>query len=288
MATIHDPALREISILIRAFELVFRKLIRLLIGKISLKKIQEMIQIVFIEEAEAKLKQQKPGQNVALADLAMLADIDTRTVKRARSYSALSTPLYEDSTFLNELIPEICVLDTWVSVSKYHDPDTGKPKSLKITGPDDSFESLVRESTTTNGISVNHFLKHLAESKSIKILPGGQEVQMIKVQYTPFASTNETTSLKVGLAVVSNLLDTITHNILAPAQGDGAFYQRGCWTTRLNCEDRRKLRAMTKKFLSKSDEKARKLIGRYERELASKEQVTAGISMFYFEEDRAA
>ena len=61
MAMINDPALREVSVLIHAFELVFRKLIRLLIGRISLKKIQEMVHIIFVEEAEAKLKQQETG-----------------------------------------------------------------------------------------------------------------------------------------------------------------------------------------------------------------------------------
>ena len=288
MATINDPALREISVLIRAFELVFRKLIRLLIGKISLKKIQEMIQIIFIEEAEEKLKRQRPGQNVALSDLAILADVDTRSIKRARSYIALSTPLHQDATFLSELIPEICVLDYWDSSSRYADDKTGRPMTLKIMGPGVSFESLVRESTSTNGVSIDLFLRRLTESNSIEIMPGGQEVRMLNEQYTPFESTDKTTSLKVGLAVVSNLLDTVTHNLQAPSQGDGAFYQRGCWTTRLCKQDRRKLREMTRDFLLRSDLKARKLIGQYERELTSNEQITAGISMFYFEEEKAA
>ncbi|MGA9574723.1 MAG: hypothetical protein WBS20_12335 [Lysobacterales bacterium] len=288
MTTMHDPALREVSILIHAFELVFRKLIRLLIGRISLKRIQQMIQVIFVEEAEAKLQQQSPGQNVALADLAMLADLDTRTIKKTRSYTALSTPLHQDSNFLSELIPETCVLDFWGSNSRYRDPETGKPKVLKILGPDASFESLIKEATSTQGVAVNTFLKHLIESESIEILPGGNEVRFISEQYTSFASTNETASLKVGLAVVSNLLDTITHNIHAPMQGEGPFYQRGCWTTRLSKEDRHQLREMTRRFLSKSDEKARKLIGQYERKLTNHEQVTAGISMFYFEEEKAA
>ena len=288
MAVIHDPALREVSILIHAFELAFRKLIRLLIGKISLKKIQEMIQVIFVEEAEAKLKQQRPRQNVTLADLSMLADVDTSVIKRIRSYIALSTPLHQDSTFIRELAPETCVMDTWDSNSKYRDPETSKPKILKIYGPDITFESLIKEATSTNGLTIDSFLKLLTESESIEILPGGKEVRLLKSRYISFASTDENAGLKIGLAVVNNLLDTITHNLLAPAQGNGPFYQRGCWTTRLNRTDRRKLREMTRKFLSKSDEKARKLIGQYERDLASNEQVTAGISMFYFEEEKAA
>ena len=288
MAVTNDLALRELSVLIRAFELVFRKLIRLLIGKISLRKIQELIRVIFIEEAEAKLKQQRPEQNVALADLALLADVDTRTIKKTRSYIALSTPLHQDVTFLNELIPETCVLDVWESSSKYTDQKTGKPKILKIRGRDISFESLIKESTSTSGVTVDSFIQRLTESKSVEILPGGTEIQLIDMQYTSFESTDQATSLKVGLAVVSNLLDTISHNLLAPVHGDGAFYQRGCWTTRLSKKDRQELREMTKKFLSRSDEKARELIRPYERERPNNEQITAGISMFYFEEDRAA
>ncbi len=45
---------------------------------------------------------------------------------------------------------------------------------------------------------------------------------------------------------------------------------------------------MTQRFLTNSDKKARKLIGEYERDLANDEQITAGISMFYFEEEKAA
>ena len=287
MTVIHDPALHELSILTRAFEQVFRKLIRLLVGRISLKRIQELIQVVFIEEAEAKLKQQRPDQNVALADLALLADIDTRTIKKTRSYIALSTPLHQNASFLSELIPEACVLDVWGSNSKYTDQKTGNPRILKIKGPGASFESLVEEATSTNGVAIETFLQHLVESNSIALLPGGNEVQLLEKQYTSFASVDQSASLKVGLAVVSNLLDTVTHNLFAPAHGEGAFYQRGTWTTRLGKQDRQKLREMTRRFLAKSDETATELIGQYEREVASNEQITAGISMFYFEEERS-
>ena len=288
MAMIKDPALREVSVIIHAFELVFRKLIRLLLGRISLKKIQEMIQIIFVEEAEAKLKQQRPKQNVALADLALLADVDTRMIKKARSYIALSTPIYEDTAFLSELVPETCVLDYWDNDSKYVDEETKQPMILKIRGPDVSFESLVSDSTSTNKAVVDTVLRHLKESKSIEIMPGGEEVRLISTIYTSFASSDETASLKVGLAVVTNLLDTVTHNLQAPSKGHSAFFQRGCWTTRLSKEDRWKLRNMTRQFLLRSNDKAAEIIGKYERELINKEQITAGISMFYFEEDKAA
>jgi len=65
MATIsqaktNEVNLPDVAILTRAVESVFRKLIRLLLGKISLKKLQEMIQVIFVEEAEAKLRLESP------------------------------------------------------------------------------------------------------------------------------------------------------------------------------------------------------------------------------------
>jgi len=245
-----------------------------------------MIQVIFIEEAEAKLKQKMPDQNVPLADLALLADVDTRTIKKTRSYIALSAPFHQNAAFLSELVPETCVLDVWESNPKYLVPETGKPRPLKVTGPGASFETLIKESTSTSGVAVESFVQRLVESKSITFSPEENEVRLLGTQYTSFASTDESASLKVGLAVVSNLLDTITHNLFAPAQGLGAFYQRGSWTTRLGKEDRDKLREMTRRFLLRADEKARALIGQYEREAASNEQITAGISMFYFEEEK--
>ena len=67
MTTSRKDDLGDVAILTLAVENVFRKLIRLLVGKISLKKLQDMIQVIFVEEAEAKLKKEKPGKNVPLS-----------------------------------------------------------------------------------------------------------------------------------------------------------------------------------------------------------------------------
>ena len=80
MATANEPELRDVAILTRAVENVFRKLIRILVGKISLKKLQEMIQVIFVEEAEAMLKLEKPGKNEQtdsfLRNMTLLRSID--------------------------------------------------------------------------------------------------------------------------------------------------------------------------------------------------------------------
>ena len=133
MATPEKPFLQDVAILTLAVDNVFRKLIRLLLGKISLKKLQEMIQVIFVEEAEAKLKREAPGKNVALSTLAVVTGFDTRTLTKIKSKDSYLKPFYEEKRFLSQITPECSVLDVWESSAKYRDPTSGKPKILAIT-----------------------------------------------------------------------------------------------------------------------------------------------------------
>jgi hypothetical protein len=285
MTTLGKSDLGDVAILARAVENVFRKLIRMLIGKISLKKLQEMIQVIFVEETEAKLKQEAPGKNVALSTLAVITGFDTRTITKIKGKDSYLKPFYEEERFLSEITPECSVLDVWESSSKYTDPKSGKPKTLAIRGLKPSFESLIRDSSSTRGVTVTSFLQRLEASNSIVVDKANNRVQMIDKRYTPFGSADQTEHARIGMAAVGNLVDTVAHNLNAPLNSNGFFYQKGCWTHRLNKKDSEKLRTITRKFLLKTDEKARKLIKPFEQDVVHKDQVTAGISLFYFEEE---
>jgi hypothetical protein len=112
-------------------------------------------------------------------------------------------------------------------------------------------------------------------------------VRMIDKRYTPFGSEIQTENARIGMAAVGNLVDTIAHNLKAPADNSESFYQRGCWTNRLDRKDSRRLREVIKKFLAETDEKAREILKPFEQEMTSDDQVTAGVSLFYFEEEPA-
>jgi len=275
----------DVAILTIAVENVFRKLMRFLIGKMSLKKLQEMMQVIFIEEAEAKLQAEKPGRNVPLSTLAVLTGIDTRTLTKIKTSDGYLKPFHEEKRFLREITPECGVLDVWESSNAYTDPETGKPMVLAMTGPKPSFESLINDSNSTRGVTVNSFLQRLLASKSVMLDKDGNTVTMIDKRYTPFGSEIQTENARIGMAAVGNLLDTITHNLNAPSENGESFYQRGCWTNRLDKHDRSRLRETIREFLEGTDEKARKIMKPFEQEKASLDQVTAGISLFYFEEE---
>jgi hypothetical protein len=285
MASTGNAELPDVAILTLAVENVFRKLIRLLIGKISLKKLQEMIQVIFVEESEAKLKQERPGKNVALSTLAVVTGFDTRTLTKIKSKDSYLKPFHKEKRFLSEITPECSVLDVWESSAKYKNEKSGKPMVLTIKGPAPSFESLIADSSSTGGVTVASFLQRLEMSGSIVVDKAANSVRMIDKRYTPFGSEDQTETAKIGMTAVGNLVDTIAHNLTAPTEGKETFYQRGCWTNRLDANESKKLRGMIRKFLLKADEKARNIIKPFEQDTTSNAQVTAGISMFYFEEE---
>jgi hypothetical protein len=277
--------LRDSAILTRAVEGVFRKLIRMLIGRMSLKKLQEMIQVIFIEEAEEKLRQETPGKNAALTTLAVIAGYDTRKIIKIKSNDNYLQSFYRKERFLSSITPECSILDVWESNPEYRDAQTGKPLGLKITGPAPSFESLIGKSVSARGVTATSFLQRLEASQSIVVDRKQNEVRMIEKRYLPSPSKDKTECVKVGMAVIGNLVDTITHNLNAPDNNEALFYQQGCWTNRLKKSDSKQLRQLVRSFLKESDEAARKVIGPFEQQEADTDQVTAGISMFYFEEE---
>ena len=276
--------LPDVAILTRAVESVFRKLIRMLVGKISLKKLQEMIQVIFVEEAEAKLRLEAPGKNVPLSILAVITGFDTRTLTKIKAKDSYLKPFHEEQRFLNEITPECSVLDVWESTSKYQDAKTGKPRILPIKGAKISFESLIGDSNSTRGVTIASFLHRLEASQSIIVDKANNRVHMIDKRYTPFGSEVQTEHAKVGMAAVGNLVETIAHNLDAAGHGAEPFYQKGWWTHRLNRADHEEFRKAVRIFLSRTDEKAHQLIKRFEQDLVGNDQVTAGMSMFYFEE----
>ena len=127
-----DGPLKEAAIFTRAVENVFRKLIRLLLGRMTLVKLQEMIRLIFVEEAELHLKRERPGKNVPLTKMALLTGLDTRTLSKIQVEIAENLPIHLEDKFLREITPECSVLDSWASNSIYQDSKTKSPISLSL------------------------------------------------------------------------------------------------------------------------------------------------------------
>lgn len=284
MTTTSASPLHDVAILTRAVENVFRKLIRLLIGKMSLKKLQEMIQIIFIEEAEAKLKLEAPGKNVALSKLGSVTDLDTRTLTKIRATHRSNLPIHMDASFLRGFTPGFKVLDLWINDEKYLDKQSKKPLPLSFSGECLSFESLVDEAISARGVTAKSMLARLQENNFIKINAQKKQIELVREDYI-FLSNAELDMIDIGFSAIANLASTVSHNIKNAADKNSRFYQRGCWTYRLNKKDQKAFQNAMLNFLHDIDKKAKDVIVPYEEQKNGPDQITAGISMFYFESE---
>ena len=276
--------LRDASVLTRAVENVFRKIIRMLIGKMSLKKLQEMIQIIFIEETEAKLKRETPGKNVALGDIALQTGVDTRTIKKVRKYIALSKPIHQDDAFLDGFMPLFKVFDLWMNDDRFFDKETGKPKRLQVEGDGNSFSGLVKLAIQSRGLTARAVLKRLKEIDLVDVDARTGTVSL-KQEDNVFISKDGLDLLEVGLTAVGNLVSTVDHNIQNHANEGARYFQRGSWSYKFNPENIDHIRNTIHSYLREMDTQSRELISSLADNEGQQGQLTAGISMFYFEEN---
>ena len=288
MPSARNEQLQDAAVLTRAVENLFRKLIRFLIGRISLVKLQEMIRYIFVEEAENKLKKENPSKNISLTKLALLSGIDTRTLTKVRNSEGYRQPLYRESKFLREFTPGAAILDFWCSRSPFVEPRSGKPKKLKISGEENSFEALFAGCIKGRGVTANSLLQRLAESGAVEIDQQQETVKLLKPTYLPSSSSDQLGSIQMGFSAIGNMLDTVVHNVESPDTGADRLYQQGAWTYRLSPENREAARQDLRELLADTDAKARKIISQYEDKNTTPEQITSGVSLYYFEESGSA
>jgi hypothetical protein len=279
----NESALPDVAILTRAVENVFRKLIRMLIGKMSLKKLQELIQIVFVEETEAKLKREAPGKNVALGDIALQTGVDTRTIKKIRTYIAVSNPIHQDDVFLDGFMPLFKVFDLWMNDARFFDENSGKPRKLDIEGEGATFSELVKMAIQSRGLTAQAVLKRLKEVDVVAEDPLTGTVVLTQ-EDNVFISKDDLDLLDVGFTAIGNLANTINHNIQNHLDEDVKYFQRGSWDYHFSPEKMDKIRKTIHRYLRKADKESRNLIISLAENEGQKGQLTAGISMFYFEE----
>jgi hypothetical protein len=288
MPPVQNEQLQDAAVLTRAVENLFRKLIRFLLGRITLVKLQEMIRYIFIEEAENKLKKENPEKNISLTKLALLSGIDTRTLTKVRNSEGYRQPLYRESKFLREFTPGAAILDFWSSRQPFVDPRSGKPKVLKIIGEGSSFETLFSGCIRGRGVTARSLLQRLAESGAVKVDHEKGTVELLKRSYLPSSSGDQQGSIQMGFSAIGNMLDTVIRNVESLDTGAARLYQQGAWTYRLSPHNRETVRNRLRLLLAETDQKARKIFGKYEDINASPEQITSGISLFYFEESGSA
>lgn len=284
MINSETTSIKDVSVLTQSIEFVVRNLVKLLIGKISLVRLQELIQTVFVEEAENHLKKDYPDRSVPLTNLAVVTGLDTRKLTQILNSGNYRRSLRHSREFLDGITPESCVIDLWTSNPRFTEAGTREPRVIDIWGKECSFEILVKEAVRSRGITVTSVIDRMKHNRQVKVHDGNR-IELTTKELAPVQLREKIGDIKLGLDAVGHLLGTVHRNLKTPDSGEAKFFQRGSWTHRLLPQKREILEAEAQKFLSRADDSARKILERYEEDEASPGQLTAGIGLYYFESE---
>ncbi len=236
-----------------------------------------------MQEAEAKLRRDRPGKNVPLSKLALLTGLDTRTLIRIRGDMATRRAGADDKVRIAEISSEAKLVETWALSPRYRDEQSGKPRVLSYNRPGSEFERLVREVITARGVTVQSTLERLLATNSVSANPETGELTLLTDRFSPFNSEDEMSLMATGLQSLINLSGTIEHNL-----GSGREHrliQRELWTFRLDQENRQRFRSEVRRFLEGVEKGAEDVMEPLESEFEHEGQMTAGLGFYYFEEE---
>lgn len=279
MASIKKKGSGEAAILSLAVENVFRKLIRFLVGKISLVRLQEMIRYIYVEEAQKTLRLENPGKNIPMTRLALVTGLDTRTLYQVRKRLEADNQQYEQK-FLSELTPESAIVEAWADRSE--NEESGDGQVLDYGTENSGFERLVKTTISGRGITTQSIIERLVATRSVVRDRNSKTLKLVVDEFSPYLSDDEPNIVNAALSAISNLISTIEHNMAVSQQEK--FFQRQRWTFRLDPEDRAAFRLAMKDLLETYKEGAETAIKPWERESYGDDLVTAGVGFYYFEE----
>lgn len=269
----------EAAILTRAVDTVFRKLIRFLVGRISLVRLQEMIRYIYVEEAEKTLRIANPGKNVPMTRLALITGLDTRTLVEVRKRLETDSSQYRQQ-FLSELTPESAIVEAWASLAG--NAGQGSGNVLDYGSENSGFEQLVRATMSGRGITTQSIIERLVATRSIVQDRKNRTLELIVDEFSPYLSDDEPNIVNAALSAISNMVSTIEHNMVSPL--DQKFFQRQSWTFRLDPDDRESFRQAMRKMLEENKAGAEAGIKPWERESYGEDLLTAGVGFYYFED----
>ena len=283
MAQPAQNSLQETAILTRSIEFVVRNFVKILIGKISLVRLQQLVQSVYVEEAENYLKRERPDRAASLTSLAVLTGADTRKLTQVRNSDTYRRPHHEAPEFLGDVTPESSVIELWTSNPRFTEPKTGAPRVIDLWGEEASFETLVREAIRTRGVTVQSIAKRMQRNNLVELHEDGT-VELKLTTFAPLELRQKIGEIKLGLDAAGHLLGTVNENLSTDDPAERLF-QRGSWTHRLSAENSRALAKEMSTQLGRCDDKARKILEKYEESGSADNRLTAGVGLFYFETD---
>jgi hypothetical protein len=248
---------------------MFRKVVRLVIGSVSLPAIYDILKSIYVEEAEKKLL--RDGSKPTKSAIALITGLDTRVV------SSILAEGTESSAQAQPINPENALLAYWSTDPFFQDPETGKPAALPISGRGRTFQGLVLKSIGRN-ITVKTVLDRLLAWGTIQVNRGDIDtVELKSITYLPL-SDDRVKHTEIGLLEASRVLGAVIHNM--NPNRDFRVPQQGRWTYRLDPIRYKEFRKRARVLLEKQIKEGEELLEDFEEATKKPGQLTVGIGWY--------
>jgi hypothetical protein len=248
---------------------IFRKVVRLVIGTVSLPALYDILKTIYVEEAQKKLD--RDGGKPTKSAIALMTGLDTRVV------SSLMDQHLQGTIEGQSVNPEHALIDMWTSDPFFLDPETGNPARLPIVGKGRTFQTLVLRSIGRN-ITVKTVIGRLQASDNLKVVQEDVEkVELLSKIYSPISS-DRAKQTEVGLIEASRVLSAVIHNMRADAET--RVPQQGRWTYRLDPDRYKEFRMKARQLLDKQIKEGESLLEDFEEPAKVPGQITVGIGWY--------
>lgn len=274
---------QEVNALSAGLEAVLRRFIRPLIGSMSLARLEELLRLVFVEEAERHLRREYPGRSAPVSQLALLTGLDTRQLNKLRSRPGFGERGGRISGFASKITPTTHLLDLWSTDPDYTEMESGQPRPLAITGPAPSVEALMRSSTFIRGVTPRSVADRLVLSGAATEDDEGR-LRMVTEKFLPSASGDVEGAIEVGFHAIGRLVDTVFTNLERLGTDKPRLYQRAYWTNRLAPHRQAEFRTRLTGLMADFEDQGTAVLTDMEMKIESPSQVTGGFGLYYFED----
>jgi hypothetical protein len=247
---------------------VFRKVVRLVIGTVSLPALVDILRNLYVEEAQKKLERE--GSKPTKSAIALMTGLDTRVVSALLEQE-------EGELQAQNVNPEHALIDMWSSDPFFLDPETGKPASLPIVGRGRTFQTLVLRSIGRN-VTVKTVIGRLLASENVRVVQDDVEkIELLSLIYSPISS-DKAKQTEVGLIEASRVLAAVIHNMRS--EPEVRVPQQGRWTYRLDPKNYKEFRKRARTLLEKQIKEGELLLEEFEEPAKRSDQITVGIGWY--------
>jgi len=259
----------ENSAVHQVLPLLFRKIVRLLIGTISYPVLVDLLKSLYVEEAEKKLE--RSGSKPTKSALALITGLDTRVVSSVLKDKTNSNGMPVSAN------PENTLIDIWNSDVAFQNLETKKAAILPIEGKGRTFQTLVLRAIGRN-ITVKTVLDRLLKGGTVQIIHGDiPRVELVSKFYNPISSDNAKAT-EVGLLESSRVLSAVLHNM--NAENTQRVPQQGRWTYRLSPKNYKQFRTEVRQLLENQIKEGDALLEKFEEPQKQPGQLTVGIGWY--------